>query len=76
MTDCYQQYLLKFLYGVECENTQVEGADILLLHHEMEMSGEEKFRWEFYHGYDTLPWDYIGGMTPVYENEEYTVYVK
>lgn len=76
VTDCYQQYLLKFLYGVECENTQVEGADVLLLHHEMETPGEETFRWEFYHGYGTLPWDYIRGMTPVYENKEYTVYVK
>ena len=33
------------------------------------------FRWEFYHTYDTLPWEMIEkGMYPVYENEEYIVF--
>ena len=27
VTDCYQQYLLKFYYGLECENTVAEEAD-------------------------------------------------
>ncbi len=74
VTDCYQQYLLKFYYGLECENIVVEGTDILLLHKEMTIPGGS-FRWEFYHTYDTIPWDVVEeGMQPVYENEEYIVY--
>ncbi len=76
VTDCYQQYLLKFYYGFECENTAVEEADTLLLHKEMTVPGGD-FRWEFYHTYDTLPWEMIEkGMHPVYENEEYIVYIR
>ena len=76
VTDCYQQYLLKFCYDMECENMQIEGADLVLLHHEMETPEEENFRWEFYQSYETVPWDYIKGMEPIYQNKEYTVYVK
>ncbi len=74
VTDCYQQYLLKFYYGLECENTVAEEADILFLHKEMTVPGGD-FRWEFYYTYDTVPWDMVEeGMHPVYENEEYIVY--
>lgn len=76
VTDCYQQYLLKFCYDIECENRQVENADLVLIHREMEWSERENFRWEFYQSYESIPWDYIDGMNPVYENKEYTVYVK
>ncbi len=75
VTDCYQQYLLKFYYGIECGNTAMEEADIALLHKEMAVKGDAGFRWEFYHNYETIPWEEINdGMEPVYENEEYIVY--
>ncbi len=74
VTDCHQQYLLKFRYGLECGNRQIEGADLVLLHREMEQP--EAYRWEFYQSYDSIPWEYISGMEILYENEEYIVYVK
>ncbi len=77
VTDCYQQYLLKFYYGIECENQKIEEADTVLLHREMTMSQTENFRWEFYQTYDTIPWEWMENeMNPVYENEEYIVYKK
>lgn len=76
VTDCYQQYLLRFGYGIECENMQVEGADLVLVHREMELQEPDAFRWEFYQNYETIPWEYIKGMNIVYENEEYTVYTR
>ena len=75
VTDCYQQYLLKFYYGIECGNTAMEEADMALLHKEMAVKEDAGFRWEFYHNYETIPWEEINdGMEPVYENEEYIVY--
>ena len=76
VTDCYQQYLLRFCYGIECEDMQIEGADLVLIHREMELQEPEVFRWEFYQNYDSIPWEYLNGMEPVYENREYVVYVK
>ncbi len=33
--------------------------------------------WEFYHYYDTIPWDYIErNLTKVYGNNDYVLYVK
>lgn len=75
VTDCYQQYLLKFYYNIECENTAIGEADMVLLHKEMMTRGEDGFRWEFYHTYETIPWEEVnGGMEPVYENKEYILY--
>ena len=75
VTDCYQQYLLKFYYDIECENQNIEEADTILLHKEMTMPETGKFRWEFYQTYDTIPWNWLEGQRkPVYENEEYIVY--
>ncbi len=76
VTDCYQQYLLRFCYGIECEDMQIEGADLVLIHREMEQQEPEVFRWEFYQNYESIPWEYLKGMEPVYENREYVVYVK
>ncbi len=77
VTDCYQQYLLKFYYGIECENQEIEGADTVLLHKEMTIPETGNFRWEFYRTYETVPWEWLEGeMNPVYENEEYIVYKK
>ena len=74
VTDCYQQYLLKFCFGIACGNMQIEGSDLVLIHREMEQP--EANRWEFYQSYDSVPWEYINGMEPLYENKEYIVYVK
>ena len=33
--------------------------------------------WEFYHYYDTIPWEYIKqNMLSVYENDQYILYIK
>lgn len=75
VTDCYQQYLLKFYWDIECESTQIEDADIVVLHRDMADAGYDGFRWEFYHTYDSVPWDYINNeMRRTYENEEYILF--
>lgn len=75
VTDCTQQYLMKFLYDITCENTQIEGAELVLLDKRMLDPGFEEMVWEFYHYYDTIPWDYMeDSMEPVYENESFVLY--
>ena len=77
VTDCYQQYLLKFCYNIECENTQIENADLVLIHKQMADPENADFRWEFYHSYDTIPWEYIHKqMNQTYENEGYILYTR
>lgn len=77
VTDCYQTYILKFYWDMECESTQIEGTDCVLLHKEMKQPAQENFRWEFYYTYETIPWDYINqNMVLQYENEEYELYVR
>lgn len=77
VTDCYQQYILKYYWDIECENQQIQEADCVLLHKDMLDKEFEGFRWEFYHHYDTVPWEYIeNNMTLAYENEEYVLYIK
>ena len=74
VTDCDQQYLLKFLYGITCENTQIEGADRVLLDKRIL---QKEWTWEFYHSYDTIPWDYIeNNMELLYENDGFVLYTK
>ncbi len=77
VTDCNQQYLLYFLYGIRCENTQIEGADVVLLDKRMTEPDFDEMVWEFYHYYDTIPWEYMEqDMSRIYENEDYVLYVK
>ena len=77
VTDCFQQYLLKFRYDIECESTQIENADLVLIHKQMVDADYDGFRWEFYHTYESIPWEYVQEqMTQVYENEEYILYTK
>ncbi len=77
VTDCNQQYLLYFLYGIRCENQQIEGADVVLLDKRMQDPEFDEMVWEFYHYYDTIPWEYIErNMTKTYENEDYVLYEK
>lgn len=77
VTDCTQQYLLKFLYGITCENQQIEGADCFLLDKRMTDENYQEMQWEFYHYYNTIPWEYVNvEMTAVYENNDFIVYQK
>jgi hypothetical protein len=77
VTDCTQQYLIRFLYGITCENTEIEGADFLLLDKKMLDKEYGEMEWEFYHYYNTIPWDYVdNNMKPVYENEGFVLYIK
>ena len=76
VTDCNQEYLLYFLYGIRCENREIEGADVLLLDKRMTDPDFQEMVWEFYHYYDTIPWEYMEkNMLPVYENDNYILYV-
>ena len=77
MTDCNQEYLLYFLYGIRCENREIEGADMVLLDKRMCQPDFDEMVWEFYHYYDTVPWDYIEkNLTKVYDSENYVLYAK
>lgn len=77
VTDCDQQYLLKFLYGITCENTQIEGAEAVLLDQRMTDPQFDEMIWEFYQYYDTIPWEYIhSNLTKTYENEGFVLYTK
>ena len=77
VTDCNQEYLLYFLYGIRCENRQIEGADMVLLDKRMTDPDFDEMVWEFYHYYDSIPWEYIKqNMTLAYENEGYVLYTK
>lgn len=77
VTDCNQEYLLYFLYGIRCENREIEGADVVLLDKRMTDPDFEEMVWEFYHYYDTIPWEYVEqDMLPVYENNQYILYIK
>lgn len=75
VTDCYQEYLLHFLYGIRCENCQIEGSQVVILDKRMTDPEFSEMVWEFYHYYNTIPWDYIEEKLQVsYENEEYVLY--
>lgn len=77
VTDCTQQYLMKFLHDITCENTVIEGSDYLLLDKKMMDPEYNEMEWEFYHYYNTIPWDYVNvNMKQVYENESFVLYIK
>lgn len=77
VTDCTQQYLMKFLYDITCENTQIEGTDLLLLDRKMTDPDYNEMEWEFYHYYHTIPWEYVNNnMEQIYENEDFVLYEK
>ena len=77
VTDCNQEYLFYFLYGIRCENRQIEGADLVLLDKRMTDPDFTEMVWEFYHYYDTIPWEYIEeNMHITYENNNYILYTR
>ena len=77
VTDCNQEYLFYFLYGIRCENREIEGADVVLLDKRMTDPDFDEMIWEFYHYYDTIPWTYIEqNMIPVFENDDYILFTR
>lgn len=75
VTDCNQQYLLFFLYGIRCEDTQIEGKDMVILDERMTDPKFQERVWEFYQYYDTIPWEYINKqMTESYRSSHYILY--
>ncbi len=75
--DCDQQYLLKFGWDIDCNKTDVDGADMVILDKnllEPGYSGPDF--WKFYQTYETINWDYIDTMRAIYENENFILYIK
>lgn len=90
VADCDQEYLLKYLYGLDMESdnnvrltTVIEDADCVLLDRDLLLpegnfmtrdSGGDE--WKFYVTRDTLPAEYLDQhMQAVYENDRFIFYV-
>ena len=77
VTDCNQEYLLYFRYGIRCENREIEGTDAVLLDKRMMDPDFDEMVWEFYHYYDSIPWDYVREhMNRTYENNDYVLFTR
>ena len=75
--DVDQKYLLKFGWNMECDNTQVEGSDCVILDRNMTKAGYQgEDLWKYYQTYETIPWGYIRTMHVIYENDDFILYVK
>jgi len=78
VTDYEQQYLLKYGWGIDCENTTIEGSDMVILDKCMlteNYYGSDAYL--FFVNYDSIPWDYINGnMIKIYENDQFVLFVK
>ncbi|WP_408071095.1 glycosyltransferase family 39 protein [Butyrivibrio sp. JL13D10] len=74
--DCDQQYLLKFGWGIECENTDVTDCDYILVDRNMMEEGYNgPDFWKFYLTFETIPWDYVNSHYYIfYENEDFVLY--
>lgn len=74
--DCDQQYLLKFGWDIECENTDVTDCDYILIDRNMMEEGYTGAdNWKFYLTYETIPWEYINSHYFIfYENEDFVLY--
>ena len=75
--DCDQQFLLKFGWNIDCDKTDVDGADCVLLDKNMfdpKYSGNDF--WKFYQTYKTIDWDYLSTMRVIYENDKFILYIK
>ncbi len=75
--DCDQQYLLKFGWDIDCQKTDVDGADMVIIDKnllEPGYSGPDF--WKYYQTYETINWDYVDTMRAIYENENFILYIK
>jgi hypothetical protein len=78
VTDFEEQYLLKFAYDIDCENTVIEGSDMVIIDKCMikeNYDGADAYL--YFTNHDSIPWDYINNtLIKKYENEEFVLYVK
>lgn len=75
--DCDQQYLLKFGWDIDCEKTDVDGADCVIIDKNMFTPGYSgPDFWKYYQTYETINWEYIDTMRCSYENEDFILYTK
>ena len=75
--DTDQQYLMKFGWDLNCDNTQIENSDCVILDRNMLKKGYKgEDVWKFYQTYESIPWDYINTMHIIYENKDFVLYVK
>jgi len=74
--DCDQQYLLKFGWGIECENIDPTGCDYVLIDRNMmEPNYKGADFWKFYQNHETIDWDTLMEDYYVfYENENFVLY--
>ena len=74
--DCDQQYLLKFGWDIECENTDMTDCDYILIDRDMMEEGYNgPDNWKFYVSYETIPWEYVNSNYYIfYENEDFVLY--
>ncbi|WP_026509359.1 ArnT family glycosyltransferase [Butyrivibrio sp. LC3010] len=74
--DCDQQFLLKFGWGIDCENYDITDCDYILVDKNMMYEGYNgPDLWKFYQTYETIPWDYVNANYFIfYENENFVLY--
>ncbi|MCM1039764.1 MAG: glycosyltransferase family 39 protein [Ruminococcus sp.] len=81
VTDCDQEYLLKYLYDIEEAAYAPQEADYVLLDKDLFHSADDPGRipsadgWKWYVSYETIPWDYLEEEMEVrYENDRFILY--
>ncbi len=75
--DCDQQYLLKFGWDIDCNKTDVDDADCVIIDKNMMTPGYSgPDFWKFYQTYETINWDYLATMREIYSNENFILYTK
>ena len=72
-----QKYLLKFGFGIDCEKTDVTGADVVILDREMmDPAYNGSYVSRLYQNYYTIDWEYLDTMHILYENDSIVLYIK
>lgn len=81
VTDCDQEYLIKYLYGREDVTKDPYGADYIILDKLLFLEGEEFAAvnsadfWKYYISHDNIPWEYLEEKTEIsYENDMFILY--
>lgn len=83
VTDCDQEYLMKYLYDTEEVSYAIQEADYILLDRSLFHSLQDPDRiaspdeWKWYVSYEEIPWDYLKEeMKICYENDRFVLYGK
>ena len=78
VTDYEEQYLLKFGWDIDCDNTEIEGSDMVIINKCMlteNYYGDDAYL--YFVNFDSIPWDYISeNLIKIYENDEFVLFVK